>query len=299
GLALGKRLAGRTQLGHTPSGARGVDSRAAQRDARGAQQRARSPGVAGRRARGGRTWSRAATSSVWSRGAVMPRTLGTCPSSTRLPVRSGTSAEQLLATSPPRAVATNCDGLANWRVGEDHHAVWTNRLAVDQPQGERWAAVAEQAFAGAEHDWKHHKSVLVDQAVLGQAPSQLCAAGDEDVSGHLAFEPRNLTGHVVSDNRRVGPRRVRVAQRRRDHILGHAVHLLAELVRVHRRPRLGESRVGDPPEQLRVGCHQFVDLELVAIIATVELEGPTAFLKGLAAAWRFDDAIQGDELGDD
>ena len=143
----------------------------------------------------------------------------------------------------------------------------------------------KQALAGAENDREDHEPVLVDEVVLAQGPDQVAAAGDEDVSRHLLLELRDLAGDVAADHRRVLPRGIGVGERGRDDVLGHAVHLLAEVVGAHRRPRLGEALVGDPAEQLRVGRHQLVVLELVAVLAAVELEHPAAFAR------RVDDAI--------
>ena len=60
----------------------------------------------------------------------------------------------------------------------------------------------------------------------------------------------------------------------------------------HRGPRLGEALVGDAPEQLRVSGHQLVELELVALLAAVELERPAAVLVLLAAARILDHTVQ-------
>src|SRR5262249_25569251 len=45
---------------------------------------------------------------------------------------------------------------------------------------------------------------------------------------------------------------------------------------LHLGPGLGEALVGGPPEQLDVGCHQLVGLELVELIAVLGLERPAA-----------------------
>ena len=50
-------------------------------------------------------------------------------------------------------------------------------------------------------------------------------------------------------------------------------------------------------EQQRVGAHRLVDLELVALVAAVDLEAPAFVLEALASAGCLDDAVERDELG--
>jgi hypothetical protein len=65
----------------------------------------------------------------------------------------------------------------------------------------------------------------------------------------------------------------------------------------HRRPGLGEPVVGHPSEQQRFGVECFVELEPVAFIATIDLEGPPGVLEVLAPTRRLHHAVERDELG--
>src|SRR5205085_1835584 len=96
---------------------------------------------------------------------------------------------------------------------------------------------------------------------------------------------------IALDQRRVVPRQL--PQRRGDHVLRHRVHLLREADLIgHRRPRGREALVGDAPEQQRLCLERLVELELGALLAALELEGPAAALllggrtyEGFAQAW--------------
>src|SRR5580692_3458799 len=156
-------------------------------------------------------------------------------------------------------------------IGEDHDAIWTDGCGVEEAERGGRSAISEQALAGAEHDWEDHQPVLVDELVLGQSPHELSTTSDEDVSCDLLLEPRNLTSKLLADHGRVVPLRVLVGERPRDDVLGHGVHLRAELAGAgHRRPSAGEARVGDPAQELRLGGHELVELELVTVLAAVE-----------------------------
>jgi hypothetical protein len=98
---------------------------------------------------------------------------------------------------------------------------------------------------------------------------------DDDVAVLLLLQFRDLVDHVAGDHGRVGP--LRVAQRRRHDVLLHGVELVGELP-VALGPGRGEALVGAPAEQQRGGAHRLVQLELVALVTTVDLEGPPPYL---------------------
>jgi hypothetical protein len=55
---------------------------------------------------------------------------------------------------------------------------------------------------------------------------------------------------------------------------------------------LAKPSIGDPAQQLGVGGHQLVELELAALLALVEGEGPAAVLVALRAARVLDDTVE-------
>jgi hypothetical protein len=118
---------------------------------------------------------------------------------------------------------------------------------------------------------------------------------DDDVPVHLVTQLLDAVRHVALEHRRVRP--LRVLQRRGHDVLRHLVELVGELA-LARRPGFGEALVGLPAEQQRGGVHRLVELELVAVLAALELERPTAVLVVLGAARVLDDAVDRDELGD-
>src|SRR4029077_19264234 len=86
-------------------------------------------------------------------------------------------------------------------------------------------------------------------------------------------------------------------------VLGHRVHLLREAAHLRvafaPRPGFGESFVGDPAEQLRLGLLELAELEQVALLATVDLEGPASVHVVLGSTRILDHPVQRDELGGD
>src|SRR4029077_4768434 len=61
-------------------------------------------------------------------------------------------------------------------------------------------------------------------------------------------------------------------------------------------PRRGEALIRHPAEQLSLGRHGLVHLELKTLVAAVELETPAAVGEVLRAAGVLNDAVQRDEL---
>ena len=58
----------------------------------------------------------------------------------------------------------------------------------------------------------------------------------------------------------------------------------------------GEALVGHAPQQLRVGVHQLLELELVARVAAVELNAQPRCSKPLRPSRRLEHAVERDEL---
>jgi len=94
---------------------------------------------------------------------------------------------------------------------------------------------------------------------------------DDDVPVHVLLQLRDVLGEIAAEHGRVVPLGVR--QRRRDDVLGHAVELVGELT-IPRRPGLGEALIGHPAQQQRLGLQGLVELELVSLVATIDLETP-------------------------
>ena len=93
------------------------------------------------------------------------------------------------------------------------------------------------------------------------------------------------------------------SERGRVDVLRHRVHLLRRSrpsrVAFALRPGGGEAFVGDPAEQLRLGLLELAELELVALLTAVDLEGPAAVHVVLRTARILDHPVQRDELGGD
>src|SRR6266540_669406 len=183
-------------------------------------------------------------------------------------------------------------------VGLDDDAVRADRLRLHQAQGGRLASLLEQALPTAQDDGEDHQPVLVDQVVLHQRADELGAAGHQDVAAVPLLEPGDLVDDVVPDHGRVVP--LGLVQRGRHDVLGHAVHLLAELAGVgHGRPGGGEPLVGHASQEEGVGRQRLVELELGAIVPLLELEGPASVLEGLRSTRVLHHAVQAHELRHD
>src|SRR5207249_1442009 len=74
------------------------------------------------------------------------------------------------------------------------------------------------------------------------------------------------------------------------------VELVGELA-FTRWPGCREALVGHPAEQLHLGLHHLVELELVAVVAAVVLEGPATVLVALGPARILEESVHGHELG--
>src|SRR5438270_4981941 len=181
-------------------------------------------------------------------------------------------------------------------VGEQQDAVAGGpALGEDEPGGA--SRLSEQTLAAAEHDREDHQTVCVDKAVLHQAVDQAAASVNQDVAARLRLQPGDLAGDVAPDHLGVLPRGLVVGQRRGDDVLAHGVHLLGVALLVGpARPCLGEPLVGHPPQQEGVAGDQLVELELVSLVAAVELEGPPAVLGALRPAGVIHHSVQRNEL---
>ena len=163
----------------------------------------------------------------------------------------------------------------------------------------RVGGVREQALALAEQHREDHQVELVDEAAREQRLHERRAAGHEDVAGEPLLQRADLLREVAAEHGRVVP--LRVLQRGGDDELRHRVELLAEVAgALHRRPRLREAVVGDAAEQLRVGGHQLVVLEPVALLAALEAERPAAAVERLLlrSAGILHHAVERQELRD-
>jgi len=86
----------------------------------------------------------------------------------------------------------------------------------------------------------------------------------------------------------------------RHDVLRHPVHFIREAnLILDRRPRCRQTLVRFPTKQLDVGVVQFVQLELVTRLATIEAKRPAPERCLLAAAWIFHDSVEREELGND
>ena len=162
---------------------------------------------------------------------------------------------------------------------------------LDELQGALLAPV-EEALALAERDGEDEQVVTVDEAGLGEALRERRAAVHDDVPAVALLELGDLVERA--QHRCVVP--LGVGQGRRDDVLGHRV-VLVELV--HLRPDGRELVVADAAEQHRAGLELLAAFDLVRLLDERDLlEGP-AGARVVAAAGRVDDAVEGDELGDD
>src|SRR5215210_6381428 len=71
--------------------------------------------------------------------------------------------------------------VAGGLVGEDHHAVISDRPGVGEAETRGRAGIAEQALTRAEHCREDHQAVFVDQPVLHERRHELDAAVHQDV----------------------------------------------------------------------------------------------------------------------
>jgi hypothetical protein len=129
--------------------------------------------------------------------------------------------------------------------------------------------------------------------VVDQRLDELRAAVDDDVTTLLLLQLRDLLREVAFQHCRVVP--LRLLQGRGDHVLGHGVELVGELA-LSGGPGLGKALVRDAAQQQRLGRERFVELELVALVSAVDLEGPTSVLEALGSARVFHDTVERHEL---
>src|SRR3954453_2221439 len=167
-----------------------------------------------------------------------------------------------------------------------------SRLGEPQPLG--LARTVEEPLARADDHRIDEQVEGIDEVVLDQRLRKLRATVNEDVSLVPLLEIPHLLDDIAAENRRVLP--LGILQRRRDDVLRHRVEVVGELA-LEMWPTRRKSLVGDPPEQLRVGGHGLVDLELIACRTAGEAVGPADPLERLAAARRLDNAVERHVLG--
>ena len=81
-----------------------------------------------------------------------------------------------------------------------------------------------------------------------------------------------------------------------NHVLRIVVELVGELA-LARGPGGGKPLVGHPGQELNLGLHHLVELELVAVLAAVVLERPAAVLVVLGSARVLEHPVHRHELG--
>src|ERR1700675_2195054 len=147
----------------------------------------------------------------------------------------------------------------------DDHDARVEPLGLSEVQDPPGVALSEETFARPEDDRVHHEAVEIDQVLLHQRIEDLPAAGEQQVVAGLSLQPANLLRQIPFDQLRTRP--FHLAQRRRDHVLGHGVHLFAELASpFHVWPGGREPFVGLAPEQQRVAGLQLSPLELPCLV---------------------------------
>ncbi len=129
--------------------------------------------------------------------------------------------------------------------------------------------------------------------MLEQRPHQPAAASHEDHAAGVGLQLGDLRRDVARDHRRVPP--LGIGEGCRDDDLRVVVEPVGELT-LARRPCCGEPLVGDPAEEVHLGLHQLVQLELVAVVAAVVLEGPGAVLVVLGPAGILEHTVHRNEL---
>src|SRR5262245_11244688 len=174
-------------------------------------------------------------------------------------------------------------------------AVRADRPRLREVELETVDPVREETLAAAEDRREDHQPQLVDEVVLEERVDERATAGNEDRALSLFFELLQPADDVAGDDTRVLPLRIR--QGVRDDDLRVAVQLVRERPFAG-RPRFGETLVGDAPEELHIRVHELVELELVAFVSPVVLEGPGPVLAVLRAARILEDSVDGNELRD-
>jgi hypothetical protein len=118
----------------------------------------------------------------------------------------------------------------------------SERLGVRQLEDGPVDAVREPTRYLAEDDRVNHELVEVDQVRLVEPVQELAATREEEIPAGPILQRADLGCQVSLDDDGTGP--VSGPEDRGDHVLGHPVHLLAELARLHRRPHGREAFVG-------------------------------------------------------
>src|SRR5260221_14232261 len=177
---------------------------------------------------------------------------------------------------------------------DEHNDAITDRLRARESHPLLVARVAEKALPGPEDDGEHHQAQLIDEVMLDQRLYELGAAVHHDVATGFLPQLRDLRHHVASEHRRVVP--LCQLEGRGDVVLRHPVELVRELV-FPGWPSRGKALVGHPAEQQRLGVEGLVELELVALFSTADVEGPTCVPEALASARGLHNAVERDEFG--
>ena len=168
-------------------------------------------------------------------------------------------------------------------------------VGLDEAKRLLVARLAEEPLARSEDDREDHHAQLVDEVVLDQRLHELGAAVDDDVGVDIVLELGDLGRDVALEHGGVVP--LGLVERRGDDVLRHRVELVGELA-LAPGPGVGEAFVGAAPDQEAVGRHRLLELELVAVVAAVELEAPAGVIEVLATR-RLHHSVHRDELRHD
>src|SRR3954447_8320636 len=180
---------------------------------------------------------------------------------------------------------------------DQHGDALAHDLRVLEPQLAPVGLLLEGLLARPEEDREDHEVDLVDEVALDQLLDEPVAARHLQLAVELLLECAHRAGRVTAvEDRRVVP--LRVLERRRDDELRHRVELVGELA-LALRPGAREALIGAPAEQQGVGLPRLVELELVAVVTTVELEGPAGVLEVRLASGRLHHAVERYELRHD
>ena len=163
--------------------------------------------------------------------------------------------------------------------------------AIRRARAPSSARVAEELLALAEDDRKDHQPELVHEALLDELVHEATASVDED-DAVLARPSAREVVRRRSPSSSTTPGSASVEETTN---FGIVLNLSAKSPS-RSRPRGREALVGHPAEEERRALHHLVQLELVSVLAPVELEGPASALQALGAAGVLHDPVDRDEL---
>src|ERR687889_1607612 len=192
-----------------------------------------------------------------------------------------------------RDIALLLPAIGSPLVDQHEHAV-ADDLRLLQPQVASLGLLLEGLLARPEDHREDHQVDLVDEVALDQLLHQSVTTRHLQLAVELLLQLAHLGRRVAAvEDRRVVP--LRVLERPRDDELRHRVELVGELA-LALRPGAGEALIGSKPYQQGVGLPRLVQLELIAGVSAVELEGPTRVLESRLAPRRLHYTVERYEL---